>query len=975
MFRQGLPCGSRFFRLSPKPSLRGENTMKKTLIASLVALTVSALPDFVDAAGLGRLHVYSALGQPLQAEIDLSASAEELQSLAAKIASPEAFIAANVSYSPLIPRLQVGVQKRGDRHVVRITSDVPVSEPFMDLVVELNWASGRLVREYIFLLDPAEVKTEAVSAPVTPPAAAPRPAANAARPPAPSPAANATRPQAPSPAPNATRPQAPSPAVTPGSHTVARGDTLNRVASRNRPENVTLDQMLVALFKTNPDAFDGNNMNRLRSGRILNMPDEEALQSLTQAQARTEVLAHARDFNRYRQRMAASVPPARSPDEEAMSGMSGRITPKVEEENQRRGDAPRDQLQISRTQTGDTAKGTEGEDPLARMQALEDDIFAREKALDEAHARLTELEETVRELQALVELRNQMLAQMQQSAQTLQVPTPLPAETPPVASPPPASETLPKSEPPPVAAEPAPPPAQAVEAPPKPKPLPVAPPPAPPVEEEGFLASLLSNPMMLGAGGGIVLLLLGYLAYLQRKKKAEEEETGTTEAAPLGGALGAQEPVDTPQALVVKTGSGGGQVDTGSESSIMDSNFGHTSIAMIGEEEGVDPVAEADVYIAYGRDAEAERILVDALQAHGDRPAIHLKLMSIYASRGDLPKFEGVASQLYTLTGGNGEDWQKAAQLGRELDPTNPLYAAPEGGSESPVPTTNDMDLSSSGFDLPEDTQMVMPMEAGRSSNLEFDLPPDFEPGSESLDLSDISEEDPASKGLEFDFSVPFGTETEQLASSSDLPMDEGLPQVSVTEDDQKGRLPNAEEKRAADEADNGLDFDFDLPEIGGQPESAATAPETKAPGSEGFDSTALEFELNIDEPIPNPASTLDLSEPVRTTAPNTDDFDFGDIQLDMDPTTPTLSTVDNDALDDLPSLDEPVLEAETPSFDEPTGADDIGSPEVDTKLELAEAYEEMGDKEGARELLNEVLAEGSEGQKEKARAMIEKLG
>ena len=130
--------------------------MTKSLRASLIALSIAAMPFAAQAAGLGQINVYSGLGQPLRAEIQVSATAEELQTLNARIASADAFRQANLTYGSAVSAIRVSVDTRGGRPVLRLTSDRPVNDPFVDLLVELDWGGGRLVREYTFLLDPVD---------------------------------------------------------------------------------------------------------------------------------------------------------------------------------------------------------------------------------------------------------------------------------------------------------------------------------------------------------------------------------------------------------------------------------------------------------------------------------------------------------------------------------------------------------------------------------------------------------------------------------------------------------------------------------------------------------------------------------------------------------------------------------------------------------------------------------------------------
>jgi pilus assembly protein FimV len=192
-----------------------------------------------------------------------------------------------------------------------------------------------MVREYTFLLDPPDLRaTQApqVTAPVDVgnrvPAATPAPAPAAAQAPAPAVAAQPARPAA-TPAPAAS----PAPAKAAASeYTVKAGDNLTRIANQVKPVDVSLDLMLVALYRANPEAFSGNNMNRLKSGQILAVPDADAIRaSGSESEARGVVVAHAADFNAYRSKLAgqvAAAAPAKEPD--ASQNVSGKITAKVE---------------------------------------------------------------------------------------------------------------------------------------------------------------------------------------------------------------------------------------------------------------------------------------------------------------------------------------------------------------------------------------------------------------------------------------------------------------------------------------------------------------------------------------------------------------------------------------------------------------------------------------------------------------------
>ncbi|MFT4171628.1 MAG: hypothetical protein QM639_03640, partial [Rhodocyclaceae bacterium] len=168
--------------------------MKKPIVRStLLAVLVATICSGAHAAGLGRISVFSALGQPLRAEVEIAATPEELDSMSARIAPPDAFARANIEYASALSGVRMTVERRsGNNAVIRVSSDRPLADPFVDMLVELNWTGGRLLREYTFLLDPAPTTsgTQTASPGVNAPtmasaasrAAAPQaPAAQAAR--------------------------------------------------------------------------------------------------------------------------------------------------------------------------------------------------------------------------------------------------------------------------------------------------------------------------------------------------------------------------------------------------------------------------------------------------------------------------------------------------------------------------------------------------------------------------------------------------------------------------------------------------------------------------------------------------------------------------------------------------------------------------------------------------------------------------
>ena len=285
--------------------------MLSAVAAAAMALSASG----TWALGLGRMAVQSALGENLRAEIDVtSISPEEASSLRVRIAPPEAYRAAGVDYGAVLPGTQVSLARRADgRPYLRVVSDRVVQEPFVDVILELSWASGRLVREYTMLLDPPS-STRAAAPPPPPPVSPVISAAPAAPPPAPAPraAAPAPVPRAAAPATAAAPParaprppSAPDAAASSDEYRVRTGDTLSRIAARTQREGASLDQMLVALWRNNSQAFIDNNMNRLKAGSTLSVPSAAAAKETAPADAKQLIQAQSADFGAYRQRLAS----------------------------------------------------------------------------------------------------------------------------------------------------------------------------------------------------------------------------------------------------------------------------------------------------------------------------------------------------------------------------------------------------------------------------------------------------------------------------------------------------------------------------------------------------------------------------------------------------------------------------------------------------------------------------------------------
>lgn len=904
------------------------------IVLKTIALAVACclLPAAALAAGLGKLTVFSALGQPLRAEIEIvSLQPNEADSLTVRLASPDTFRQSNIELNGALLQVRFAIETRsaGRPPVVTMTSAQPMNEPFFDMLIELSWASGKLVREYTFLLDPPEYnRGTAVAAPVQPvipPGLRQAPEARVAEAPRPVERTPEVRPRAeekaapvpPTPVPAAPVPAAPAKPQAQATYEVKRGDTLARIAERNKADGVSLQQMLVALYRSNTEAFDGGNMNRLRSGKILNLPDREAALSLSTDEARRLVGTQGAEYSRYRQSLGAAVASA---PERADTGRqtSGKIGAAAEDKAPTAREPAKDQLKLSKVED---AKA--GGKPGASVSL--DDLATKEKALKEANERIALLEKNVADMKKLAQLSSQAGAQLQQQAKAAaaaQQTQPAAAKSAAPAAPPTApapSSAAAKA----AAAESAPAPAATsatvapspVAPPPAPKAaapkVPVAPP-APAPEPAGFLDELLDDPVALGGAGGVIVLLAGYAFYAVRRKR--QAGVGMSDVAGM-----------TAEANSVFGPSGGASIDT--SSSEFRSDFAPGD-AEKGSTEEIDPIAEADVYMAYGRDAQAEEILKESLAKDSTRQPVRVKLMEIYANRKDVAAFTVLAGELHAATGGNGPEWDRAAAMGNAIDPSNPMFGGGSADSAAGVLDTQvmpdpDATLVMSAASLSAATVAPVAEEPVAAPALDFDL-----------DLGAAAEA-PAQTGVGLDIgSAP--ESVEQAPTTLDFDLDIGSPAEAATPQEASNAPAAADAPQATEAAsapaDLGFSIDFELPTT--DVPAAALAPEqvAVAPTLAESDAPSIDFDLG------SPGEDMALA----TEAPA---MDLSSITLDLGPT-----------------------EASEPP-------QDAHWQEVATKLDLAKAYQEMGDKDGARELLTEVLKEGDEAQQKQATTMLEAVG
>ena len=285
--------------LSPKRYAALRLTLRTVVLIAVLSTWSS---QAVHALALGEATVRSALGQKLEAVIDIaSVSATESESLAVRLAPQSMFADAGLEFGALQRSLRLSVEKKADRALIRVSSDLPVNDPFLMLLIEVNAAGNRTIRQYVLLFDPPATDRDAQqTAAVDPPVAPSIPAASQ---PVPQPASSTAI------AKTENSKTAEQSATSP-TRVVRRGDTLNTLAREILPPGATLEQALLAYLQANPRAFEGKNIHRMKTGSVLRVPDDQAIADISAAEARREVALQTADYQRYRHRLARSAVPS-----------------------------------------------------------------------------------------------------------------------------------------------------------------------------------------------------------------------------------------------------------------------------------------------------------------------------------------------------------------------------------------------------------------------------------------------------------------------------------------------------------------------------------------------------------------------------------------------------------------------------------------------------------------------------------------
>lgn len=863
-------------------------------LSSAILCLALAVPSFVQAASLGKMNVMSKLGAPLLAEIEvLNLSADEEALITSRIASVETFKLAGIDFNPALSSVRTTLSKDNGKNLLILSSSMAVTEPLMDVLVEINWPTGRLVREYTVLLDPSDLQGKNASFALQPAPQGDVSAAATVNPPAATVAISGALAAGLASGADGVAQAA---TLKTSSYTVLAGETLYAVASRvsnGKPGN--LSAVLANIYRNNPEAFVAGDVNRMKAGSVLQVPDNLENVAIGFEPAVKTVNFSTPSFSAYRQKVAQSTQAAPRSTQAQATRKKRQLTAKVLD--QTAPEIAKDRLKVagSATVLAAGASGALAKPPKSaskmqdKLQA--EDAVAKERALSEEAARKLSLEKNNAELKKALALKNDKLTALTSpavsaatapaqaivapqkqtgapsvAAQTSVAVAPLPPTVTPVVAP---------------AVTPVPTPAPSAQPPAVPKPLaktPVLLPPA--LSESAWYENI--DPFMLGGLGGVLVLGSGLVLMRNRKKKLDNDfadHTGQSDTANNSLLTG-----DASHAMFT-------------QHSEFSSNFSPANAGIDAAE--VDPIAEADVYMQYGREAHAIEILKDSLNHDARNVPVRLKLMEVYAKVQNFSAMEAQAKELQKITAGKGADWEQAQAIGRVADVKNPLYGAVSRQGAPSFVRTNMMPVAGVGRALP-------------------------------ASLSDADFSTPTAIG-----DVPIKLQTEPAVKP------------------QSGNVKNL----------SNLNFATTLPMPDYKPNAQANS---------GVPS-ALNVALDFDVSAPTGMTPTRIVPPAAKPVPDASmiDFKLSSFDLGSSAANPVAqATAKPVSKPSMPVMPKPTTTIDNDGF----GKSLNGAQEFNTKLNLAEAYAEIGDKDGAKELLNEVIASGNTGAATQAKTMLAKL-
>lgn len=881
--------------------------VRKLVLAIAAASALSS--GMAHALGLGELTLKSTLNQPLVAEIELLdvkdlTAAEVVPSLA----SPEDFAKAGVDRQAFLNDLTfTPVLNASGKSVLRVTSSKPLSEPMVKFLVQVMWPNGRLLRDYSVLLDPSKFSPQT---------------ADAAAQPAPSPTI-----------------AAPTTGATHSTqYTTTPRDTLWEIAAKARTGG-SVQQTMLAIQALNPDAFIGGNINRLKTGQVLRLPDSVQSTALPQSKAIAEVAAQNEAWRSGRRYVAKP----------------GTGQQQLDATNRGRGNTgtaqnAQDNLSLV---SAENAKGR-GKGPAGDAKALSNKLAVTQESLDttrrdneELKSRMTDLQSQLDKLQKLIELKNNQLAKLQAegagAAPATNAAAPaVPAITAELAATPPAT--------PADAATTSPTPESAI-APPAETPVePVVEPVVetkPAADDEKTFNELLTNPILLGLiGGGAVVLLLLLLLLARRRKAQQEAEKHVRMARALAEEQEFSAEQDLPESSFagLETPAASVTLNTPAPAPtpapvvvapvVMAEPIAAPLVAPAAERSD-DVLDKAQSHINAGRLNQAAALLEEGVSLEPQRSDLRLKLMEVYGQQGDRDAFVGQERQLVA----NGDNFAKVEEL-KSRFPAMALVAA---GGLAAAAVAAELDAQYVKDLLLDEPQAPEPAPVDDDLDSAFDLSLD--------DLDNITPVEPAPV-----------VESEAPIELDEFPSDDDLSFESVLQ----------QQTEIKENLDDLSDFDLDL-DLGAEPAPATLADD--------------DFTLDLDDGVKDLSP---VEPPVVADVPQDDlelpaDFDLS-LADEMDSNPAAEPDVFAAELDDVnaeldrlsQSIAEPTFTEADAAIGGDLGEDDFdflaGTDEAATKLDLAQAYIDMGDSDGARDILNEVLTEGDEKQRGEAKDMLSSL-
>ncbi len=1019
-----------------------------------LAVMAALLPARGYPLGLGEIELNSALNQELNAEIEiLSASPEDAEQLIVQLGSREAFNRAGIDRPYLLQQLKFKVVDRNGAPYIKVYTNSAVREPFLSFLLEIDWPQGNLLREYTLLLDPPVYNTGGSAGtpaggghPFIDPADTQSPSQSATQQYYPDASATGAATissdtgrslsyQTPTqPAQTRQSPGAYAPAAARDSvekYRVKENDTLWSMASRMRPdESVSVEQMMLALVRKNPEAFIQENINGVKRGYILRVPDRDEAVQINRQQALSQAREHAALWREYTRAASSAIPasameaepvPADSSSgEDGSSGQLSIVGASEEDGSEHAGSAQ--------------APGSE----LARLQ--QELAYAREQLESERieketlRSRLSELEQKV---QSVINMDDAQLAELQQSLQQDTATEQLATEDTAVDEL--AEEAVETAE---VAAEVA---EDAVEGmveaadelatdevpgdemtegseadltdevvftdelaeqPPaetgvdeqvmdsatdysEPETA-IEPPPFAQKQPKSFIDNLMNDPKMLAmVGGGLafVLLLLLLLKRILGRKADTEAASDSLDKLDIDDAS-LQDMDATTEMMAPGYEKAEAMDDTQIDAPTMEDEPVDDSVFSLDEAEQPateadqdDVLAEADVYLAYGIYQQAEDLLKKAIEQNPERDDYRMKLLEVHYAAKDASAFEQLAQEAHSRKGNDSSYWGRVAAMGAELVPGSALFAA--SGDALP-----DFDADAVIPEKPATTDLELEADEQAADTTELELPDSDESATDQADELDL-----ASDLAEFENEAATESgataETDETDVSSELEFDLG--ELNEQDDTQSADDSlSAEDELDLEDEDFSLDFDaadlgFEEPEEDRAVESESAAVDTSDElnldedldlgialdegEAEGEAVTETADELELDSELDFDASELNLDDDSGAADDeiSLDMDDAGDLDLDAE-------TAELDLDDSLELSDDSDLAGMVSDDDEDFDISELSEEidEVATKLDLAKAYMDMGDSDGARSILEEVKAEGNEAQQQEAEALLQ---